>query len=801
MKLDKYEKKRDFSQTPEPSQQEGGSDGILRFVVQKHRATRLHFDLRLELDGVLKSWAVPKGPTLDPDEKRLAVMVEDHPYDYKNFEGRIPSGNYGAGTVTIWDEGTCNAYENREKEVSQQEFRRGLANGDLKFVLHGNKLKGKFALVKMKSEQDNNWLLLKKKDDYAVSDFQLDSLNDPFPKKIKPMLATLVEEPFDHPDWLFEIKLDGYRAIADVSGGTAELYSRNFTSFTEKFAQITKALSNGVDAVYDGEIVVLDEKGRSRFQLLQNFAKQGEGRPVFFVFDLLYLEGKDLRSLPLIERKEKLKQFLPESDDLKYVDYIKEEGKSFFALAQENGLEGIIAKRSSGSYLTGKRTTDWQKIKVAMRQDAIICGFTKPKGSRKHFGALVLGVYNNKKLIHIGNCGTGFDEETLAGVHEQLKPLVQKESPFKEKVPAAEKITWVQPKLVCEVRFSEWTDDGIMRHPVFLGLQTAKIGQTKTSAPVHKNPETEIKELSAESDQEITLNNQPLKLTNLNKIFWPQEKYSKRDVINYYQRMAPYILPYLIDRPQSLHRTPDGIIKEGFYQKNVSEIAPDWVETHSVYSESNDKEVLYLLCQNEQTLIYMANLGCIEINPWLSRTQNLDHPDYLVIDLDPEDISFDKVVEAALAVNDLLTTANIVCYPKTSGATGLHIYIPLQAKYNYEVVREFSRLIATLVHNEVPDFTSIERSPKKRQQKVYLDFLQNRQVQTLASVYSLRPRPKAPVSTPLLWEEVKPGLDPQDFTIDTIHRRVEEMGDLFKGVLGPGIDIAKSIKEFEKRLR
>jgi bifunctional non-homologous end joining protein LigD len=816
MKLEEYEKKRIFTETSEPPGKILGTNAELRFVVQEHHASHLHYDFRLELDGVLISWAIPKGPTLDPSEKRLAIMVEDHPYDYKDFEGIIPAGNYGAGTVTIWDEGTYHSYEHEGLEKTIDLIHQGLVKGDLKFMLKGNKLKGKFALIRIKSEKDNNWLFIKKKDEYAVPDFKIDSLGDPFPHKIKPMLATLVKQPFDHQDWIFEIKLDGYRAIAEIENGRVELYSRNLNSFNQMFAPIVEAFTGNIDTVYDGEIVVLDERGRSKFQLLQNYAKDGVGELFYFVFDLLYLEGKDLRYLPLRDRKVKLKQFLPEHPNIKYVDDIAEFGKAFFALAQENGLEGIIAKRSASLYQNGKRSNDWLKIKITARQDSIICGFTRPKGSRMHLGSLVLGAYVDGELEHIGNCGTGFSDTALREMYDLLSPLVQNESPFKSRIVAANAITWVKPALVCEVEYSEWTDEGVMRHPVFQGLRSDKkvkevkkensatstinneVGEQET-ATVKDVKVTDHKGVSNKLEQEITINNQRLKFTNLGKIFWPEEKYTKGDVIAYYQKMAKYILPHLKDRPESLYRTPNGITESGFYQKNVSDFVPDWVQTHNVFSESNEKDILYLLCQNEETLLYMANLGCIEINPWLSRIQSEDHPDYLVIDLDPEDISFDKVVETALSVHDVLESAGVTSFPKTSGATGLHIFIPLQAKYNYDVVREFARLIATLVHKQVPEFTSIERSPKKRQKKVYLDFLQNRSGQTLASVYSIRPRPGATVSTPLQWKEVKLGLDPHNFTIHTIHKRVEKLGDLFKGVLGPGIDIEKSVKMFEKR--
>ena len=802
-----YQQKRDFGQTPEPRARKKSSAGVLRFVVQKHYASRLHYDLRLELDGVLLSWAVPKGPSLNPTEKRLAMMVEDHPYDYLDFEGIIPEGNYGAGAVLIWDEGVYHAPNSENPEESARQIREGLAAGNLKFVLRGKKLKGEFALVKIKSEKENSWLLIKKRDYYAQNDFRIAQFTDPFPQKIKPMLAVPVKEPFNHPDWIFEIKLDGYRAIAAVQEGNVNLYSRNLKSFNELFPPIVQALAGSVDAVYDGEIVVIDDKGRSNFQLLQNYTKGAAGNLCYFVFDLLYLDGQDLRRLPLCERKKKLRKFLPQNSYLKYVDEIEEAGTKFFQLATENGLEGIIAKRKASTYREGKRSGDWRKIKAFREQKAVICGFTSPKGSRPYFGSLVLGAYQRGELIYIGNCGTGFSTADLQKIYSLLKPLERNHSPFAEPPKTKEKTTWVEPVYVCKVKFSEWTDDGLLRHAVFLQLcagekvkssQLEHDGNDDGAKRQETNKVTEPVQLAKGKNQEVTVNGQILRLTNLDKVFWPEEEYTKGDVINYYYRIAPYILPYLKDRPQSLYRTPNGILKKGFYQKDVSSFAPDWVETYKIISDGEKKEKHYLLCQNLETLIYMANLGCIEINPWLSRVQRPDYPDYLVIDLDPEEIAFAKVIEAAQAVHAVLARAQIPSFPKTSGATGLHIYIPLGAKYNYEIAREFARLIATLVHHEVPGFTSLERSPKKRKQKVYLDFLQNRSGQTLASVYSLRPREGATVSTPLRWEEIKPGLDPREFTIKTIHRRLQKMGDLFKGVLGPGVDIAQCIEMLKK---
>ena len=543
-----------------------------------------------------------------------------------------------------------------------------------------------------------------------------------------------------------------------------------------------------------------------------------------FIFDLLYLNGQDLRSLPLIRRKELLRELLPDLPDIRFNDHIAHYGRDFFELARENNLEGIIAKRADSPYQTGRRSKDWLKIKIRLQREAIICGYTEPRGSRKLFGSLVLGAYQDQELVHIGFSGGGFDDRTLKEIHGKLQELVQPDSPFARQVKADMRITWVRPVLVCEVSFSEWTDERLMRQPIILGLrddkepvtvvrEIAATGATVTDAP------TDAAETDAETpaeapgeaeqppktrkggkrkDQEVLIGGHKIKLSNLDKVFWPAEGYTKGEVIDYYREVAPVILPHLKDRPESLYRTPNGITEKGFFQKEAGELPPDWMATQEVYSGSHKKRIRYFVCQDEATLVYLANLGCIEINPWLSRLQQLDNPDYFVIDLDPEDISFDRVVEAALAVRKVLDRAGATGYPKTSGASGMHIYVPLGAQYDYEAAGQFARVVAVLANKEIPDFTSLVRDPRKRQQRVYLDFLQNRAGQTLAAPYSIRPRPGATVSTPLKWEEVRVGLDPREFTILTTPARIKRVGDLFEGVLGPGIDLENCLENLLK---
>ncbi len=616
-----------------------------------------------------------------------------------------------------------------------------------------------------------------------------------YPHKISPMLATLIDEPFDDGNWIFEIKWDGYRAVAEIKDGEVDLYSRNNNSFNQKYKSIVSALNSiDKDMIIDGEIVVLDNAGRSDFHSLQNFGRTGKGRLIYYVFDLIYFDGKDLTGLPLKARKEILKNILPDIPAVRYNDHILQDGKAFYNLAKEKQLEGIIAKNIHSKYYRNKRSKEWLKLKIKKRQEAVIGGYTKPKGSRNYFGALVLGVYNDKnELEYIGHTGGGFTEDDLKSIYNRMKPLEQKNSPFIKKPKTNMPAVWVKPELLCEVEFSEWTGEGIMRHPVFMGLREDK-------KPENVNRELPDKKIQPETDKSAskeTINSRQLKLTNLDKVYWPEEGYTKGDLIEYYEKVSGYMLPYLKDRPESLLRHPNGINGKSFFQKDIAQLNAKWLKTQNIFSESNDKNIKYLVCNDMETLIYMANLGCIEINPWFSRIGNLEKPDYVVIDLDPEEIEFDKVIETAQCVKEVLDEAGAPCYCKTSGATGLHIYVPLGAKYDYDTVKEFAYIIAKLANDKIPGITSLERSPSKRKHKVYLDYLQNRRGQTLAAPYSVRPRPGATVAAPLEWREVKTGLKPSDFNIKNIFRRLGQKGDIFQKILSDGIDIQKCIENLQ----
>jgi bifunctional non-homologous end joining protein LigD len=517
----------------------------------------------------------------------------------------------------------------------------------------------------------------------------------------------------------------------------------------------------------------------------------------------------------LHRRKEILAPLLGSLPHVRLSEHIEERGVAFFEAAAAKGMEGIMAKDSASPYREGLRTDEWLKIKTRLRQEAVIGGFTRPRGSRQALGALVLGVYEANELVYIGHTGGGFDAESLAAVRARLTPLVQKQCPFRDRPATNAPVQWVRPELVCEVVFQEWTHDGQMRQPIFVGLREDKPPRSvhrEKPEPAQAAAEQPKREAADEASparhSKATVRRTPSnvaaaqidspRITHPDKLYWPADGYTKGDLVEYYRTVAPMMLPYLRDRPQSLHRHPNGIERPGFYQKDVSKQPPAWVQTVEIPSESNGRHLRYVLCQDEASLLYLVNLGCIEINPWNSRVGTLDKPDYLVIDLDPEDTPFARVVETAQAVRKLLDRAGAVSYCKTSGKRGLHIFLPLAARYDYETAKHFAELVANLVHRWLPASTSVARSPALRPQRVYLDFLQNRRGQTLAAPYSARPVPGAMVSTPLRWAEVKRGLDPKEFTIRSLARRLDKVGDLWQDVLGPGIDVEECLSRLAR---
>jgi bifunctional non-homologous end joining protein LigD len=908
MSLTEYNNKRDFKKTAEPKAGKSDSKSKLQFVIQKHDATRLHYDFRLEMEGVLKSWAVPKGPSTDPKTKRLAMMVEDHPFDYKDFEGIIPKGEYGGGTVIVWDKGTYEPIEKiKGKKAQEKHLLSQLKAGSVKIILYGEKLQGEFALVKTHGMGENGWLLIKHKDEFAAStditskdrsvlsgktieamaktsekvwqdgheeDVNPDEALDEeleaeemeqeigteeteeldvksilksapkskVPTNIKPMKATLVDEPFDETGWLFEVKWDGYRSLAilDKKGGV-QLVSRNNLPF-EKYYPINDALKGwGINAVLDGELLVLNEKGISDFGAMQNWRSEADGNLVYYVFDILWYEGKNLMGLPLSQRQAVLKAIMPtDNDHIRQSKVFDASGIDFFAAAERIGLEGIIAKKTDSVYTSDLRSREWLKVKVQRRQEVVIAGFTKNAGTGKSFSALVLGVYKGDELQFVGKVGTGFSDKLQKEMMAQFEPLITSKSPFDYEVDVDKptrfrpkrvgaKPTWLVPKLVCEVAFAEITSDGVFRQASFKGMRTDKKAEdvvletpVSTEEVVEESeemPDPPVKEIKAikskakkpdlkldpvKSDERKTLLNptedtqtktvcgQSLKFNHVTKLYWPEDKVTKGDMLNYYYKVGAYMMPYLKDRPMSLNRFPGGIHGQSFYQKNVTDKAPDWAKTFDHVTDEG-KVTKYLVGTDEASLLWMNSLGCIEINPWFSRAETPDNPDYCVIDLDPDKHTYDQVVEAARITKEILDAIDVPSYPKTSGSTGMHIYIPLDGKYTYQQSQLFANIIVKLVHKQVPDYTSLERSIAARKGKMYLDFLQNRPGATIAGPYSLRPKPGATVSMPLDWEEVKPGLTIQHFHIHNALDRLKETGDLFKGVLGEGIDLSKAV--------
>jgi len=611
----------------------------------------------------------------------------------------------------------------------------------------------------------------------------------PLPHFIAPMLAISMSEPFDDPEWLFELKWDGFRSTAIINPPSVQLRSRSGQLLNDKFESIEQELKSIREKViFDGELVVCDNLGMPKFQLMQNYQKSGEGNLTYYVFDLLYKDGMDLRSEPLIIRKKLLKEYLEQLSLplIRYSDHVLKNGKSFFEEVVKLRLEGIMAKKISSTYQS-HRSNDWIKIKTKQRQEFVIGGFTAPRGSRKKFGALLVGFYEGKKLKYAGRVGGGFNSTSLNDIYMKLEKLKQKKSPFENNfVPNDAQVTWVKPQLICEVSFAEWTKENIMRQPIFEGLRDDKLATRVTK-------EAPISPKKIRHDDAKLPN---LVLTNLDRVYWPKDEITKGDLIEYYRKISPFLLPYLKDRPIVLHRYPDGIEGVDFFQKNLSSNHPKWIKTCDI--SHHGKTDHYILNNDLESLLYAVNLGSIEIHPFISRQDSLDNPDFCVIDLDPLDIAFTKVVEVALYIHEILENVKVKHYCKTSGATGLHFYIPLQAKYSYEQSLQFAEIIALIVNKNFPHTTSLERTPNKRSGKIYLDCLQNRKGQTIVAPYSVRPRPHAPVSTPLNWEEVNENLDPTEFNIKTLLTRMSAKKDPFKPVLGAGINMKAALEKLNR---
>jgi bifunctional non-homologous end joining protein LigD len=758
-RLEEYERKRDRRRTPEPFGGRASRKKEPIFVVQRHDARRLHYDFRLERGGALASWAVPKGIPLEPGERHLAVHVEDHPLEYATFEGEIPKGEYGAGTVEIWDSGTYELVEEKR-------------DGGLTVRLEGSRLHGLYSLVPARLDGDpKNWLILKKRDDTVRP------TNTPR-REYAPMLATLAEDVPTGQGWVFEVKWDGYRAIAYVRGGETTLKSRRDQDLTERFGPVAREIAKAVKTphcVLDGEVCALDERGRTSFSAMQR-----GGHPlVYYAFDLLELEGEPLLGLPLTERRARLEELLDRRNAAVRLSETFDDGPALVEAASEQGFEGVIAKKASSRYEPGRRSRDWLKLKTIQQQEFLIAGYTRGKGRRERsFGSLVLAVRRGGDLVWVGNCGTGFDEEEIDRLLRRLRPLERETPPFRvsPKMPRVRKgeVVWVEPKLVCQVGFAEWTHDGHLRAPRYLGLRE------------DKDPEEVRREQPAAT--EIRKGRHVLRLSNLDKVFWPGERITKGDLLEYYRAIAPVVVPHLRDRPFTMKRYPDGIEGEHFFQKDAPEHMPEWIRTVAVEVTTRDRprkrrRIRAPLVNDELALLWMVNMGCIDLNCWYSRVDKPDRPDFVLFDLDPSpDVGFRETVQVALLVKELLDALTLESYPKTSGSEGIHVLVPVSRRHTYADTREFAEIVAGALAGAHPKLVTTEWSKAKRR-GVLVEANQNGEGKTIASVYSVRPRPGAPVSTPLRWNEVTEDLDPLAFTTEVVLARVERDGDLYAPVL------------------
>jgi bifunctional non-homologous end joining protein LigD len=801
-------------------------------VVHKHAARRLHYDLRLEMEGVLRSWAVPKGPSYNPQDKRLAVLVEDHPIEYGDFEGLIPQGNYGAGAVIVWDRGRWSPTGDPLE---------GLASGKLLFELQGHKLRGMWTLVKLKKGV-NEWLLIKERDEYAAKEQRLpeesvlsgltvDDLKagrtpagelqselmrlgaperEVKAQSVRVMLAEPRDQPFTAPGWLFELKLDGYRALG-VRDGEPQLLSRNGNDLTACFpevAQALKALPSG-RLLLDGELVAVDAKGRPSFQRLQQRAQLKrpldirhaavENPVTFYAFDLLAFEGYDLRPLPLFQRKGLLRKLVPSAGVIRYLDHFEQDGDILYQHVQKLKLEGIVAKRADSQYKAG-RTPLWLKIRTRRTEDFVVVGFTAPKGGRSGIGALLLGSYRDGHLIYSGRAGSGFSDTQLLEVRRTLEVLRIGQAACAGPVLQDGVALWVTPKLVCEVEYTEWTEEGLLRQPVFLRFRDDKRPEECVVSGAGALRAGEQLEGGAEVEDSSRAEPSLIEFSNLKKVFWPEDGYTKGDLIEYYRGIAPWLLPYLKDRPVVLTRYPDGIAGKSFYQMDAPGFVPDWMRTARMWSEQADREIDYFICDDEQSLLYLVNLGTIPLHVWSSRTTNLGHPDWCVLDLDPKGAPFADVVAVAQTAHALCEEIGLPHLVKTSGSSGLHILIPLGCQCRHDQARSLGELLARLITAELPTVATLARQVSRRDGKVYVDYLQNGSGRLIVAPFSVRPLPGAPVSTPLRWSEVTPDLDIRRFTIANVTERMRKLKrDPLRDVLKLKPDIGAALERITKR--
>ena len=864
MPLEEYRRKRHFSKTPEPS---GGvkakakarraSAKALSFVVQKHDATRLHYDFRLELDGVLKSWAVPKGPSLDPHEKRLAVETEDHPLEYAKFEGTIPEGEYGAGDVIVWDRG---------RWLAKGDAREGLRRGKLEFALSGEKLSGEWVLVRLKrrgSETKNNWLLMKRQDDsaqpsskYDVTESRPESVKSgrligepkrprarprakakrngksggakrasgksssgksalaeqiravtqarrgPLPTFVPPQLATLTSPAPRGQQWLHEIKFDGYRMLCRIENGGARLITRNELDWTHRYGSIAAAAGKlDVDsALLDGEVVALLESGVSSFQSLQNALKSGsEATLVYYVFDLLHLDGFDLRAAPLEERKELLAAVLESSESarIQLSGHYDDDGPALFERCCQMGLEGIISKRRDRPYRSG-RSEEWLKIKCIASEELVIGGYTISTAENRGIGALLAGYFDRGRLVYAGRIGTGFDARTLLDLRQRLEAIRIEQSPFAE-VPPKERgrlTRWVKPELVAQVEFTGWTDGGILRHPSFQGLR-----EDKPAAAVSRPPSlssstatngepmksTSKRKRSASPPQKVADDQAAAGiaagLTHPERVLFPESGITKLGLATYYARVAPHMLPHLEGRPLSLVRCPQGhAAGKCFYQKHAAAGTPKALRRIDIQEKDGVEE--YLIVDNVEGLLALAQMSVLEIHPWGSREDRLDQPDRLFFDLDPDEaVPWQQVIDAAIAVREALKEMGLTSFLKTTGGKGLHVVVPLSPRRaDWDTAKQFTREVAEDFARRLPKLFTSVMSKAARRGKIFIDYLRNDRGSTAIAPFSTRAKPGAPVSVPLEWEELSPALRSNHFTIDNLPARLETLRrDPWKG--------------------
>ncbi|MBI4283407.1 MAG: ATP-dependent DNA ligase [Chloroflexi bacterium] len=906
--LEKYVQRRDFGRSPEPFPRPPLDEArSLIFVVHKHAARRLHYDFRLQLDGVLKSWSVPKGPSYDPAEKRLAVMVEDHPLDYASFEGVIPTGEYGAGQVIVWDFGIYSPDDEgrlsfHNPSEAQDRMRQNLAEGKVSLRLRGRKLQGSWVLVK--TQRGNDWLLIRHKDQFAerfrgkpwqeqsvlsgltIEDLKSGHLPDPsqmanltnspdelsgarptaFPTTMAPMLASMAAGIFSSPDWLFEPKLDGVRAIALIRNGSVKLLSRRGLDITNQYPSVARdlLLQPETGIVLDGEIIAPDEEGRPSFQRLQqrlNLLRESDVRKaeeqvpiLYYIFDLLYFESQDLRRVPLRLRKDLLARVLEPSSRVFLLDHFEGDGEIAYKAAVEQGLEGVIAKHRDSIYESGKRSRSWLKAKATLSDDFIVGGYTQGQGARADtFGALLLGYRDDQnRLVYAGHVGSGFDEITLRDLRRMLDSLKSASCAFSETPSPNAPATWVRPELVVEIQFAQWTKDGRLRAPVFRGIREDKLprevrrievipipsdlpSQEVSFSAVTKEAK-QILECLEDSREQLVLETEghQISLSNLHKQLWPvldgHPALTKRDLLVYLAQMAPYLLNHLRDRPLTLARYPDGIHGEHFYQKHWDNPLPEFVETVRLFSSHNEGDQDYLLCNNLATLMWLGQLADLELHTWFSRISPkpdaphlsarfagsaanvqgslLNYPDFMVFDLDPyiysgreskgaepelHSFGFSKTCEIALELKAVLDTLSLSSFVKTSGRTGLHVYVPVRRQFDYDAVRAATETIGRYLAQRRPREVTLEWTIDRRVGKVFVDYNQNMRGKTLACPYSPRPTTEATVSMPLRWDELGQ-VYPTDFTILSAPQRLSKMGDLWSGILEAKHDL-KAILE------